>query len=331
MKEISFSELDGDFRIGSAGNQSAGTGCTVIICPQGAPCSVDIRGGGPASRESGLLDPVAAADRIHAVLLSGGSAYGLDAAGGVMRYLEEQGIGLPVGDALVPLVVAACIFDLACGENVRPDAAMGYAACVDAQAGRAPLEGNHGVGTGATVGKLLNGEGMMKTGLGTFALEIGELQVGAIVAVNALGDVIDAQGNILAGLRSADGKGFADTRQVMFDHYEELVPMPILSGSGQAATNTTIGAVITNGKFDKTQLKKLAALASNGVVRAVRPVNTTADGDSIFALSVGDVECDINLVGTAAAYAMEQAIRRAVTSAEGAYGIPALRDLHLEK
>lgn len=329
MKEISFSELDGDFRIGSAENQSAGTGCTVIICPQGAPCSVDIRGGGPASRESGLLDPVAAADRIHAVLLSGGSAYGLDAAGGVMRYLEEHGIGLPVGDALVPLVVAACIFDLACGENVRPDAAMGYAACVDAQAGRAPLEGNHGVGTGATVGKLLNGEGMMKTGLGTFALEIGELQVGAIVAVNALGDVIDAQGNILAGLRSADGKGFADTRQVMFDHYEELVP--ILSGSGQAATNTTIGAVITNGKFDKTQLKKLAALASNGVVRAVRPVNTTADGDSIFALSVGDVECDINLVGTAAAYAMEQAIRRAVTSAEGAYGIPALRDLHLEK
>ena len=169
----------------------------------------------------------------------------------------------------------------------------------------------------------------MKTGLGTFALEIGELQVGAIVAVNALGDVIDAQGNILAGLRSANGKGFADTRQVMFDHYEELVP--ILSGSGQAATNTTIGAVITNGKFDKTQLKKLAALASNGVVRAVRPVNTTADGDSIFALSIGDVECDINLVGTAAAYAMEQAIRRAVTSAEGAYGIPALRDLHLEK
>lgn len=329
MKEISFSELDGDFRIGSADNQSAGTGCTVIICPQGAPCSVDIRGGGPASRESGLLDPVAAADRIHAVLLSGGSAYGLDAAGGVMRYLEEHGIGLPVGDALVPLVVAACIFDLACGENVRPDAAMGYAACVDAQAGRAPLEGNHGVGTGATVGKLLNGDGMMKTGLGTFALEIGELQVGAIVAVNALGDVIDAQGNILAGLRSANGKGFADTRQVMFDHYEELVP--ILSGSGQAATNTTIGAVITNGKFDKTQLKKLAALASNGVVRAVRPVNTTADGDSIFALSIGDVECDINLVGTAAAYAMEQAIRRAVTSAEGAYGIPALRDLHLEK
>lgn len=329
MKEISFSELDGDFRIGSAENQSAGTGCTVIICPQGAPCSVDIRGGGPASRESGLLDPVAAADRIHAVLLSGGSAYGLDAAGGVMRYLEEHGIGLPVGDALVPLVVAACIFDLACGENVRPDAAMGYAACVDAQAGRAPMEGNHGVGTGATVGKLLNGEGMMKTGLGTFALEIGELQVGAIVAVNALGDVIDAQGNILAGLRSADGKGFADTRQVMFDHYEELVP--ILSGSGQAATNTTIGAVITNGKFDKTQLKKLAALASNGVVRAVRPVNTTADGDSIFALSVDDIECDINLVGTAAAYAMEQAIRRAVTSAEGAYGIPALRDLHLEK
>lgn len=324
MKEIKLEEISGNFQLGSAENAQAGTGCTVILCPEGAPCSVDIRGGGPASRESGLLEPVAAADRIHAVVLSGGSAYGLDAAGGVMRYLEEKGIGLPVGEAIVPLVVAASIFDLACGDNVRPDADMGYAAC-EAATDKILQEGNHGVGTGATVGKLLNGEGMMKTGLGTYALEIGALQVGAIVAVNALGDVLDENGNILAGLRRADGQGFADTRRLMFEQGEALVP--ILAGVGDAVTNTTIGAIITNANFDKTHLKKVAALASNGLVRAVRPVNTTADGDSIFALSVGDLDCDINLVGTAAAYAMEQAIRRAVTSAEGAYGIPALQDL----
>lgn len=324
MKEIRLQDIAG-FQIGSAENEQAGTGCTAIICPQGAPCGVDIRGGGPASRENALLNPVAAADRIHAVLLGGGSAYGLDAAGGVMHYLEERGVGLPVGNAIVPLVVAACIFDLACGENVRPDAAMGYAACVNAESGETIREGNHGVGTGATVGKLLDGAGMMKTGLGTYAVQIGELQVGAVVAVNALGDVVDESGEILAGLRTADGKAFADTRRVMFEHYEELAP--ILAGAGAATTNTTIGAVITNGKFDKTQLTKIAALASNGLVRAVRPVNTTADGDSIFALSVGEVACDLNLVGTAAAYVVEKAIHRAVYAAESAYGAPAHADI----
>ena len=323
MKEINLQDIAG-FRIGSAENAAAGTGCTVILCPQGAPCSVDIRGGGPASRESGLLDPVAAADRIHAVLLSGGSAYGLDAAGGVMRYLEAHGIGLPVGKAVVPLVVAACIFDLECGENLRPDAAMGYEACVQSEGNPPVQEGNHGVGTGATVGKLL-GEGlMMKAGLGTYAVQIGDLQVGAIVAVNALGDVLDEKGQILAGLRHPDGAGFADTRALMLEHSEAYAPL--LAGAGSAVNNTTIGAVITNGRFDKTQLKKIAALASNGLVRAVRPVNTTADGDSIFALSVGNVETDLNLCGTAAAYVTEQAIRRGVYAAESAYGVPALAD-----
>lgn len=325
MKEIKLQDIAG-FQIGNADNQHAGTGCTVIICPEGAPCSVDIRGGGPASRESALLDPSAAADRIHAILLGGGSAYGLDAAGGVMRFLEERNIGLPVGSAVVPLVVAACIFDLACGDNVRPDAAMGYAACEAAES-RAPFEeGNHGVGTGATVGKLLNGQGMMKSGLGTCAIELGEFQIGAVVAVNALGDVLDEHGNILAGLRTSDGIGFADTRKMMLNHYEDL--LPILAGAGDATTNTTIGAVIMNGKFNKTQLKKIAALASNGLVRAVRPVNTTADGDSIFALSVGDVNFDLNLAGSAAAYVVEQAIRRAVYAAESAYGVPAWCDFN---
>lgn len=323
MKEIKLQDIEG-FQIGSVENKEGGTGCTVIVCPQGAPCGVDIRGGGPASRENGLLNPVAAADRIHAVVLSGGSAYGLDAAGGVMRYLEEHGIGLPVGDAIVPLVVEACIFDLECGENVRPDLAMGYAAC-EAAAMNAPLqEGNYGVGTGATVGKLFGKAGMMKSGLGTYALQIGDLQVGAIMAVNAFGDVIDEKGDILAGLRNPDGTEFADSREMILAHYEELAP--ILAGAG-TTTNTTIGAVITNGCFDKTKLTKLAALSSNGLVRAVRPVNTTADGDSIFALSVGQVTCDLNLAGVAAAYAVEKAVRRAVYAAESAYGAPALKSI----
>lgn len=324
MKEIRLQEIKG-FRIGSAENAEAGTGCTVIICPQGAPCSVDVRGGGPASRESELLNPVAAADRVHAVLLSGGSAYGLDAAGGVMRYLEEKGIGLPVGEAIVPLVVEACIFDLTCGQNIRPDLAMGYAACVNAEENPTVREGNHGVGTGATVGKLMGEAQMMKSGLGTYAIALGELQVGAIVAVNALGDVIDDKGEIIAGMRRLDGTGFADTRALMLEEDEAIAP--ILAGAGDAVTNTTIGAVITNGRFDKTQLKKVAALASNGIVRAIRPVNTTADGDSVFALSVGVVDCDINVAGTAAAYCMEQAVRRAVLTAESAYGAPAAKDM----
>lgn len=320
MQEIRLQDIEG-FRIGSAEDAEGGTGCTVIICPQGAPCSVDVRGGGPASRESELLNPVAAADRVHAVLLSGGSAFGLDAAGGVMRYLEEKGVGLPVGDAIVPLVVAACIFDLSCGKNVRPDLAMGYQACVNAEGNPPVQEGNHGAGTGATVGKLMGEAQMMKAGLGTFAVQLGELQVGVIVAVNALGDVVDEKGEIIAGMRWTDGAGFVDTRALMLEHYDEIAP--ILAGAGDAVTNTTIGAVITNGCFDKTQLKKIAALASNGIVRAIRPVNTTADGDSVFALSVGEVACDINVAGTAAAYCMEEAVRRAVRAAESAYGAPA--------
>lgn len=323
MEEIRLQDIKG-FRIGSSENIEAGTGCTVIICDKASPCSVDVRGGGPASRESELLNPVAAADAIHAVLLSGGSAFGLDAAGGVMAYLEEHGIGLPVGDAIVPLVVEACIFDLECGKNIRPDKAMGYDACVNAENNPNVVEGNHGVGIGATVGKLLGEDLMTKAGLGTFALKLGEVEVGAIVAVNALGDVLNEDGSVMAGLRHPNGDGFMSSRMMLLEHADDM--QAILSGAG-TTTNTTIGAIVTNARFDKTQLKKVAALASNGVVRAISPVNTTADGDSIFALSVGEVEADINLVGTAAAYAMEHAIRRAIQAAEAAYGVPAWRDL----
>lgn len=328
MEEMRLQDMKG-FRIGSSENLEAGTGCTVILCDKPSPCSVDVRGGGPASRESELLNPVAACDSIHAVVLSGGSAYGLDAAGGVMQYLEEHGVGLPVGDAIVPLVVQACIFDLECGQNIRPDKEMGYEACVHAESNPTVKEGNFGVGTGATVGKLLGEAYMTKAGLGTFAVRLGELEVGAIVAVNALGDVVDEEGDVLAGLRNPNGEGFMSSRMMMLEHSDEM--MKILSGAANATTNTTIGAVVTNGKFNKTELKKIAALASNGVVRAISPVNTTADGDSIFALSVGEVASDANLAGVACAYAMEQAIRRAIRAAEGAYGVPALRDVKSSK
>ncbi len=323
MKEIHITDIAG-FQVGNAQNDEGGTGCTVLICPDGAPCGVDVRGGGPASRESELLQPTAAAEKIHAVLLSGGSAFGLNAATGVMTYLEEQGIGFPTRICKVPLVVASCIYDLGCGQNVRPDAAMGYAACVASEK-NTMTEGNAGAGTGATVGKLCGPAGMMKSGIGAYAVQIGELQVGAIVVVNAVGDVLNEDNTILAGMRRTDGTGFVDTRRVMLEEYGQTETL--FSKRAAGTTNTTIGAVVTNGKFTKTQLKKIAALASNGIVRTVRPVNTTADGDSLYALSVGHAAAELSLTGTLAAYAVEHAVRRAVRLAEPAYGVPAVSSI----
>lgn len=322
MNEISILDV-GDFRLGNAQDTVGGTGCTVLVFPNGAPCGIDIRGGGPASRESGLLSPVAAAEKIHAVLLSGGSAYGLNAATGVMEYLEEHDIGFATRVCKVPLVVASCIYDLGCGDNVRPDAAMGYAACAASER-NAVQEGNYGAGTGATVGKLCGPDYMMKTGLGMYAVQVGDLKVGAVVAVNAVGDVLDEENHILAGMRACDGQGFADTRRVMLEEAGQTTTL--FSQRAVGTTNTTIGAIVTNGAFDKTKLTKIAALGSNGIVRAIRPVNTTADGDSLYAVSVGTVSAELSLTGTIAAYVVEQAIRRAACMAQSAYGIPAAID-----
>lgn len=319
MKEIKFTDI-GDFRIGNAEDRENGTGCTVLIFPDSAPCGVDVRGGGPASRESELLNPVAAASGIHAILLSGGSAFGLNASTGVMQYLEEHHIGFDTRVCKVPLVVQSCIYDLGCGENVRPDAALGYAACVAAEK-NAYREGCYGAGTGATVGKLCGPDYMMKSGLGVYAVQVGELKVGAVVTVNAVGDVLDENGRIIAGMRNPAGPGFADTRRVML---EAKVPTLFSGRAVGMTTNTTIGAVVTNAKFSKTHLKKIAALASNGIVRTIRPVNTTADGDTLYAASCGEVAAELSLTGTIAAYTVEQAIRRAVRNAESLYGIPAL-------
>ena len=318
MESIAITDIKG-IRIGNAQQKEAGTGCTVIISPQGAPCGVDVRGGGPASRELELLNPAANADRIHAVLLSGGSAYGLDAAAGIMRYLEEHDIGFDTRICKVPLVVASCIYDLGCGKNVRPDAQMGYDACIASER-NAFAEGCQGAGTGATVGKLCGPAYMMKSGIGAYAVQVGSLQVGAVVVVNAVGDVLGENNQIIAGMRAADG-GFADSRRVMLEEYGRTATL--FSQRDAVTTNTTIGAVITNGMFDKAHMKKIAAMASNGIVRTICPVNTTADGDSMYAMSVGNIHAEVSLTGTLAAYAVEHAVRRAVRTAHSCYGVPA--------
>lgn len=319
MKEIRITEIE-NIRIGSAENAEAGTGCTVIIAENGMAAGLDVRGGGPASRESELLKPLATAQEIHAVLLAGGSAFGLDAAGGVMRYLEERGIGFDVGVTKVPLVCESCLFDLAVGDaRIRPDQAMGYAACGNAQTGNY-RDGNYGAGCGATVGKLYGKDFCMKSGIGSYAVQIGELKVGAVVAVNALGDIYDWKtGEKAAGLLAQDKKSFLALDQEMYRSYEVV--------ENRFTGNTTIGAIITNAKFDKSRLCKIAGMAHDGYARAIRPVHSSADGDSIYALSTGTIAADLDMVGTLAAEVMAEAILRGVKSAEAAYGLPAWRDL----
>ena len=319
MKEISIFDFE-NLKIGQAENVSAGTGCTVFLLGDGAPAGLDVRGGGPASRESELLKPLAAAERIHAILLSGGSAFGLDAAGGVMRYLEERGIGFDVGVTKVPLVCQSCLFDLTVGDAfVRPDASMAYLACQNAEQNNY-RDGNFGAGTGATVGKLLGMEQCMKSGIGSFAVQTGDLKVGAVVAVNALGDVFDHHsGKKIAGLLNQEKKGFSDSEAIAFQRPEKV--------DNKFVGNTTIGVVFTNAEFKKTQLCKIAGMAHDGYARTIRPVHTTADGDSIYAVSLGGVEADQDVVGAMAAHVMAEAVIRAAYAAEPAYGYPSARSM----
>ncbi|MED9822513.1 MAG: P1 family peptidase [Christensenellales bacterium] len=311
LKEISLHEMRG-IRIGHAQDEAHGTGCTVILCEKKAICGVDVRGGGPASRETQLLNPLMSNDGVHAVLLSGGSAYGLDAAGGVMRYLEEKGRGVKVGGSIVPIVVGSCIFDLNCADgHVRPDAAMGYAACVDSER-NLERNGNVGAGMGATVGKLLGDATAMKSGLGCCCLQMGGLQVGAIVVVNAIGDVFELDSTRqLAGLLDR-------RREHMISSEDEMIRLMQLAS--KFSFNTTIGAVITNAALDKAEMNKVAAMASNGLARTIRPVNTSMDGDSIYALSTGKVKSSPDVVGTIAAHALGRAINRAVLETDEIYG-----------
>ena len=307
--------------IGQVENAGAGTGCTVLVCPGGMRAGLDVRGGGPASRESQLLNPLMAAQSIHAIVLAGGSAFGLGTANGVMACLEERGIGFDVGVTKVPLVAQADIFDLTVGDAfVRPDAAMGYEAARLALDAPNYRDGNFGVGCGATVGKIAGMDTCMKTGIGSCAVQIGALQVGALVVVNALGDVYDWKtGEQVAGLLTADKTALRST--------SEQMKAAIDAVDNRFVGNTTLAVIVTNAAFAKTQLCKIAGMGHDGMARSIRPVHTTADGDSIYAVSVGGVQADQDLVGALAAEVISEAILRAVDSAESAYGFPAKRDL----
>ncbi len=318
-------------KVGHADDPEALTGCTVVLCEGGAVGGVDQRGGAPGTRETDLLRPMHQVQKAHAVLLAGGSVFGLEAASGVVRYLEERGVGYDVQVAKVPIVPAAILFDLAIGQvDVRPDASMGYAAC-QAASREPPAEGNAGAGMGATAGKILGMAGAMKSGIGTASADLGGgAVVGAIVAVNPLGDVVDpTTGSILAGARPAKvgpihigGEGpLVKTLEVM----RGMLGRTALHFASRG--NTVIGVVATDARLTKEQANKVAQMAQDGIARAVRPAHTMFDGDTIFALSTGRKKVDVSVVGAYAAEVVAQAIVRAVLTAEAAGGLPAARDI----
>jgi len=301
------------------------TGCTVVMCEAGATAGVDVRGSAPGTRETDLLSPINLVDKVNAILLSGGSAYGLDAATGVMRYLEEQNSGYPIGHlGVVPIVPAAILMDLGVGDfKIRPNAESGYKACKAASTDPV-AEGCVGAGAGATIGKMFGGKFSMKSGLGTASAKLGDtgIVVGAIVAVNALGDVVNPlNGKIVAGARSEDGKGYRDAMGAMMSGYRVI---------SQPGANTTIGVVATNAKFTKTQMTKIAQMAQDGYARAINPVHTMGDGDTIFAMSTGttNTTADVSAIGAIAATVMSRAIVRAAMMATSVpeLGLVAYRD-----
>lgn len=309
-------------KVGHWTNLAAATGCTVVLCPQGAVAGVDVRGGAPGTRETDLLDPVCVVEQVHGVLLGGGSAFGLAAADGVMQWLEERGLGLNVGVATVPIVPAAILFDLGFGSpKVRPTAAAGYAACEAASAGPVP-QGNVGAGAGATVGKLLGPRQATKGGLGCASRQIeGGVIVAAMVAVNAVGDVVDpGTGRIIAGARNLSGTGFF--------HETSSAPAPALTMAEMAAgTNTTIAVIATNAALSKVGATKMAQMAHDGLARVIRPIHMPMDGDTVFALSLGRQSADVGRLGALAAEVLAEAVVNAVMAAESLHGLPCARDL----
>lgn len=313
--------------VGQVENTQALTGCSVVICKDGAVGGVNQRGGAPGTRETDLLRPMHMIEKVHAIMLAGGSAFGLDAASGAMQYLEENKIGFNSGPAIVPIVPSAILFDLAFGDaKVRPDKQMGYLACQQA-CSQKPKEGNYGAGTGATVGKILGMGQAMKSGIGTSSQEIGPgIVIGALVAVNAFGDVIDYRSNkIVAGARSLS-KGplkigeedyFANTLQIMLSKLGRTV----LTFAGKQ--NTIIGVIATNAVLDKEGANKFAEAASNGIAISVRPAFTMLDGDTIFSLATCKKKADLNLLCAFAPFVFANAIMSAVTHAETVAGLPA--------
>jgi L-aminopeptidase/D-esterase-like protein len=313
--------------VGQAQDDQALTGCTVLLCRKGAVAGVDVRGSAPGTRETDLLDPVNLVEQVHSVLLAGGSAFGLDAASGVMRYLEEKSIGFDTGAGVVPIVPAAILFDLNIGRgDVRPDAEMGYRAAAVASSD-VPAQGNAGAGAGASVGKIFGLKSATKSGIGTASMNAGGLVVGALVAVNAFGDVIDPKnGQIIAGARltnfgpiklGQDGY-FGDTLEIM----KKFIGRTVLGFATSA--NTVIGVVATNAKLTKAEATKVAQMAQDGVARTIRPAHTMLDGDTIFALGTGEKKADLSTVGAFAAEVTAQAILNGVQKAAPAGGLPGL-------
>ncbi|MBA3773325.1 MAG: P1 family peptidase [Ramlibacter sp.] len=288
------------------------TGCTVVIAREGAVAGVDVRGAAPGTRETDLLAPTNLVDRVHGILLAGGSAWGLDAATGMVRWLEEQGVGFPAGPVRLPLVPGAVLFDLLVGDaSIRPDAAAGYRACERASSAP-PAQGNVGAGAGAAVGKIFGIERAMKGGIGTASLTVSGVTVGALIACNALGDVIDPRSGLpIAGARTADGKALLDTRQALL---RGEAPQPLLPG-----TNTTIGVIATDAAITKAQASRLATMGHDGLARSINPVHTMSDGDTLFALGTGRAAQSpgMMVLGTMAAEVVALAVVRAVRAAQG--------------
>lgn len=318
--EGGLTDIEG-IRVGHAVDPRRPTGVTVVLPEREVMAGVDIRGSAPGTRETALLDPVRSVKRIHALVLSGGSAFGLDAASGVVRFLEERGVGYETPVARVPIVPSAILFDLALGDaSIRPGPELGRQACRNAGTGPVP-EGNAGAGAGATVGKILGHEHAMKGGLGSAAVRTGPLVVAALVAVNAVGDVLDPEsGTVLAGARGVGGKGFADTMTVL---KERGLP----EWRSREGENTTLGVVATNAEFDKASLTKIAQMAHDGLARAIRPVHMPSDGDTLFALSTESITGqELGLVGAMAAQVTARAVVRAVLQAEALPGYPCASD-----
>ncbi len=321
--EGSITDIPG-IRVGHFTDSRRPTGCTVVLFDNGAVGGVDVRGAAPGTRETDLLNPLNTVQQINAILLSGGSAFGLDAATGVMRFLEEHGKGFQAGRYIVPIVPAAILFDLGLGDGkIRPDAQAGYAACRNAA--EKFEQGNVGAGAGATVGKMFGPGFSMKSGLGTASIKITDsgLIVAAIVAVNAVGDVMDHQsGKLLAGARTADGRGLRNTMASLLEG----------TGShGQAGSNSTLGVVATNATLSKSEVNKVAQMAHDGLARSISPVHTGMDGDTVFAAATGALasKADVSKVGAIAAEALARAVKQAVLSATSIPGYPAHRDLTL--
>ncbi|MGM0688519.1 MAG: P1 family peptidase [Bacillota bacterium] len=302
-------------KVGVVSNTEAATGVTVVLIEEGARAAVEVRGSAPGTRETDLLRPGQLVEEVQAIVLAGGSAFGMDAASGVMRYLEEKGCGFPAGCFKVPVVPAAVLFDLFIGDGkVRPDSAMGYEACIVASAG--PVEqGSVGAGTGATVGKIYGTSQSIKGGQGSAAIQNGDLIVAALIVVNSFGDIFDRKGKLLAGPRSPETGKMVSTEKLMFN-----------INKGGFSGNTTLGVIATNVSFDSSALTKVCQLAHDGLARSIWPVHTMWDGDTIFALSKGRLIADINLVGLMAAEAVSIAVERAVLKATSLCGIPSVVD-----